>query len=190
MAIIWDEILTGYKFFESTDVYRYDVDNRPLEQMIFGQHAINDEFEDVKSKFEECATFFMETPATGTSICGKFVSKDGGVIDRVVVSHGTAGASGKHLVDVNINGTTAFTTQANRPLLDFDDADGVSEVSGATIENNTVAAGDIISVDLDEVQTGSPVWVRIDVFIVKTVISRDVADYILSGSPLAVTYAP
>jgi len=64
----------------------------------------------------------------------------------------TAGTGGSTLVDVNIGGTTIFTTQTNRPEIAFDDADGLSKVT--TIEAGTLAADNKVTVDVDSIDTG------------------------------------
>jgi len=64
---------------------------------------------------------------------------------------GTGG--GPTLVDVNKNGTTIYTSQANRPSLAWDDANGWA-ISGAP-DVTTFVAGDIITIDIDQIATGA-----------------------------------
>lgn len=177
------------QLFAPSDPYYWSIDNRPLWVMMRAMSALDDEVLDILDSHEECATFFIETPATG-AIGGLFRSELGGTIARVTLSNTTAGASSDTIADVNINGTTAFTTQSNRPTLAFDDADRVVTVQEASIENKTVPAGGLISVDLDQLQTGSPLKVRVDVFIRRDITARSYMDYILSGDPLEITYSP
>lgn len=61
------------------------------------------------------------------------------------------GSASSTIVDVNLNGTTIFTTQANRPELAFDDANGWA-VSG-TPELLDVVEGDVLSFDIDQIGT-------------------------------------
>lgn len=179
------------KLFADSDVYYFEIDNRPLYEMITNDAACADELEDILDSYEEIATFFVENPSVETSICGVFRSELGGTVTRVTISHGAPGAADSYVADVNIDGTTCFTTPANRPSLAFDDATGETTVAGVTIENNTVPAGGLITVDIDAVQTGgSPRWFRVDVYIQKDITRRDASDYIILGDPPAAVYSP
>lgn len=53
------------------------------------------------------------------------------------------------IVDVNKNGTTVFTTQANRPTVPDGDANGVG--AEAVPDVTSIAEGDYLSVDIDQV---------------------------------------
>jgi hypothetical protein len=65
---------------------------------------------------------------------------------------GTSPTGATLIVDVNKNGTTVFTTQANRPTVA-----AAGNVSGAAVPNVTaLAAGDYISVDIDQVGSTVP----------------------------------
>lgn len=70
-----------------------------------------------------------------------------GTIRSVTAAVGTAPTGAALIADVNIAGTTVFTTQASRPTIAIN---GTSASSGA-VEAGTFAAGDIISVDVDQV---------------------------------------
>lgn len=65
----------------------------------------------------------------------------------------TTGSAGSTIVDINKNGTTIFTTQANRPTLAYDDANGWA-VSG-TPDVTDFVEGDIITFDIDQIATGA-----------------------------------
>jgi hypothetical protein len=70
-----------------------------------------------------------------------------GTIRSVTTAVTTAPTGATLICDVNVAGTTIFTTQANRPTI------AASEFSdnSAAIEAGTFAAGDVISVDVDQV---------------------------------------
>jgi hypothetical protein len=70
-----------------------------------------------------------------------------GTIRSITTAVATAPTGAALIVDVNVAGTTVFTSQANRPSIA---ASGNSAVSGA-IQAGTFAAGDVISVDVDQV---------------------------------------
>lgn len=68
-------------------------------------------------------------------------------VANVVVSVGTAPTGSSMIFDVNKNGTTIFTTQANRPSIaasGFYDGSSVPDVT-------SFAAGDYITIDVDQV---------------------------------------
>ena len=61
---------------------------------------------------------------------------------------GTAPTGSTLIVDVNKNGTTIYSTQANRPTI----ADGANAGGpGATPDVTTLAAGDYLTVDIDQI---------------------------------------
>jgi hypothetical protein len=66
---------------------------------------------------------------------------------RVRAACGTAPTGASLKFDVNKNGTTMFTTQANRPEIAIS---GTSS-SAATPDVTAIAAGDLITVDVDQV---------------------------------------
>lgn len=78
-------------------------------------------------------------------------------------SVGTAPAGQSFIVDVNKNGTTVFTTQANRPVI------GIGANTSGKVTNmnvTTVAIGDYLTVDIDQVGTttaGSDLVVQVEV---------------------------
>src|SRR3990172_3176405 len=61
---------------------------------------------------------------------------------------GTAGSS---IFDIHLNGTTIFTTQANRPTVAFDDANGWVVATPDVID---FVAGDVLTFDIDQIATG------------------------------------
>lgn len=63
----------------------------------------------------------------------------------------TASSSGAVTVDINKNGTTIYTTQANRPSL----AASATHGTFTTPDVTTFAAGDRIGVDVDAAGTGA-----------------------------------
>lgn len=67
------------------------------------------------------------------------------VVETVRAAVGTAPLGGNEIIDVNRNGTTIYTTQANRPTIA---ASGNSALGGAAA-NATFAAGDYLTVDVD-----------------------------------------
>jgi len=93
--------------------------------------------------------------ATGTAINGSWFPEFPGRITKVTAFRAsTAGTGGSTIVDVNIDGTTIFTTQSNRPTIAYDSGTGKAVVEEATIESGTFAKDARITVDVDAIDTG------------------------------------
>lgn len=73
-------------------------------------------------------------------------------IQGVRAAVGTAPAGADVIVDVNVNGTTIFTTQANRPTIEA----ASTSSPEATPDVTSVVAGDLITVDIDQVGSSTP----------------------------------
>src|SRR3990167_766560 len=92
----------------------------------------------------------MIVPGTleaGTDKAAHFRALRAVTITEVYLEVKTAPTGAAIIVDVNKNGTTLFTTQSNRPQIAISATTGTS----TTIENNALAAGDLLVVDLDQV---------------------------------------
>jgi len=82
-------------------------------------------------------------------------------IKGIRVGVGTAPTGASIIVDVNKNGTTIFTTQANRPTIaisTFSDTSSLSDIVD-------IAAGDYLTIDVDQIGStiaGSNLVVTID----------------------------
>ena len=76
----------------------------------------------------------------------------------VICDSNTAGSGGtSDIVDVNVNGTTIYTTQANRPTLLSGDTGMFTEAGEPELPS--LVAGDILTFDVDQVaSTGSAVF--------------------------------
>jgi len=90
----------------------------------------------------------------GTDVDGAYISDSAFSILGVWLYRGTAGTSSNTIVDIHKNGTTLYTTQANRPTIAWNDAD--KKVDCALPDVVTVAAGDVITIDIDQKETGTP----------------------------------
>lgn len=92
----------------------------------------------------------LQSVGTLTAAAGKAfaVAPYDGVIKKISGKVGTAPTGATLIVDVNKNGTTIFTTQANRPTV-------AVSATAATLagfpEVTTFAAGDLISIDIDQI---------------------------------------
>jgi hypothetical protein len=75
-------------------------------------------------------------------------------IESVTLWRGGAGQSGTSLiVDLNKNGSTIYTTQANRPTITSDGSDDVSIVA-ALPDSLQIDQGEFLNIDIDAVETG------------------------------------
>lgn len=65
---------------------------------------------------------------------------------------GTAPTTQAIIVDVNKNGTTIFSTQANRPQI----AVGANSGTSGAPNTTSITSGDYLTVDIDQVGSGTP----------------------------------
>jgi len=86
--------------------------------------------------------------AVETQVAGVWIAPADGFIATVYIHCASTGTSGATIVDVNKNGTTIFTDQGARPTLA---AGAYPPVATAMPSVTTITAGDIISVDIDQV---------------------------------------
>ena len=89
-----------------------------------------------------------------TAVDGGAIIPFDGTIVSVNLYREVAGTSLNTIVDVNKNGTTIFTGQANRPTLVFNSSS--KKVTVTTIDIASVSAGDVLTCDIDQVDGGNP----------------------------------
>lgn len=125
-----------------------------LEEAGFGGGSGDGGSSAVATRFE--VSFHANGPyRTGTDVDGRIIVPQEAVIVGVVLHRITAGSGSSTIVDLNINGTTAFTTQANRPTVTA--AAGNSASSTTSLPDVTsVLPGEYLSIDIDQVETGTP----------------------------------
>lgn len=93
--------------------------------------------------------------ASATAATSKFewvIPCYGRIVD-VIVSAATAPTSSSSIVDVNIDGTTIYTTQGNRPTLIADDTGQYTEAGEPEITN--LVPGNVVSYDIDQIGSGT-----------------------------------
>lgn len=91
--------------------------------------------------------FFATGELTVTTGASPFPAPFAMTIAGVRAAVGTAPTGASIIVDVNKNGTTIYTTQANRPAI----AATTTSSSETTPDVTAVAAGDLVTVDVDQV---------------------------------------
>ena len=89
-----------------------------------------------------------------TAVDGAIAVPTAMTLSAVWLTRSSAGAAGSTTVDLNLNGTTMYTTQANRPTIAFNDAD--NKVQATLPDVVIITAGDVLTLDIDAVETGSP----------------------------------
>ena len=90
----------------------------------------------------------------------------GRIVD-VIVDSETAGLTGgtSDIIDVNIGGTTIYTTQGNRPTLLLADTGLWAEAAEPEVQN--LSPGDIVSYDVDQICTTGSARVKISILIAR-----------------------
>lgn len=111
-------------------------------------------------------TFWIEGAlAVQAEVGESFVATGTMVVVAAYIHCKGQGSAGSTIVDIHKNGTTIFTTQANRPTLAFDDANGVaSGVPNVT----SLVQNDILTLDIDAVATDA------EDLVVEVLISGDI----------------
>lgn len=91
--------------------------------------------------------------SSSTSSVGYYIVPRTGTIQYIYISCDTTGSASSTIVDIHLNGTTIFTTQANRPTLAYNDADKVAKSGVPDI--STIQEYDVLTVFIDQVATGA-----------------------------------
>lgn len=99
------------------------------------------------ARFTKSAVFSRAGNIDVSTGAGRFVFPVAATIINVIISVGTAPTGSTIIVDVNLNGTTIFTTQANRPAI----AISGNTATSATPNVTAAAAGNYLTVDIDQV---------------------------------------
>lgn len=101
---------------------------------------------------QETITLFVAGAlAVAQKVAAALVGVAGTIVD-VRAYADTAPVGATLIIDVNKNGVTVFTTQANRPTV----ADGAKASTTTPPDVTAVAAGDRLTVDVDQVGSGTP----------------------------------
>lgn len=109
------------------------------------------DFDSLNQQATELLTFFIPGVLTTGAKKASALVPMAGVITDVRAYADTAPTGATLIADVNKNGTTIFTTQGNRPTVAI-----AGNASSTTAPDVTaVAAGDRISVDIDQIGSGT-----------------------------------
>jgi len=154
--------------------YLYDVN----EWKVFGleQFAVSGEYvglsgafgahiESVSSHSPIVFTWLANGPyEVDSKVDGARVMPTSGTISSVILWRDVAGTSGSTVLDLNINGGTAYTTQGNRPSISFDDAD--HRVNCALPDLTALGQYDILTIDIDQIESGDPQNLTLIIYII------------------------
>ncbi len=101
-------------------------------------------------------------PSVSTDVDGAWIAPRAGTITRITLHRRTAGGGGSTIIDVNLNGTTVFTTQANRPTVTA--AAGNNAIDAAAdMDVTAFSQNDRFQFDIDAVETGNPLDVTVTI---------------------------
>jgi len=98
----------------------------------------------------------------GTQIDGRHYNRTGRTLTIIDVTmfREIAGTSGSTTIDVNIDGTTIYTTQANRPTVAYSEGDDAID-QGGTPDVTSWPDDSYLTVDIDEIEAGGRANLRV-----------------------------
>lgn len=89
----------------------------------------------------------------------------GRIVDVIVDSETANSGESTDIIDVNINGTTIYTTQGNRPTLVALDTGLWPEAAEPEVQN--LSPGDIVAFDVDQIATTGAARTKVTVLIAR-----------------------
>lgn len=111
---------------------------------------------DVRDSRGSASYFYCVMPRLATETAAthaKWIVPCYGHIVDVIVDADTAPTGADSIVDIHLNGTTIYTTQANRPTLSDGDTGYYSEA--AEPEVTAVKPGDVLQLIIDQIGSGT-----------------------------------
>lgn len=111
------------------------------------QPALNAMIRDLDAMVHSVATFGTAGALVTQVGVGRFLFPAAARIINVMLAANTAPTGASIICDVNKNGITVFTTQANRPSI----AVAANASSAAVPDVTAIALGDYLTVDIDQV---------------------------------------
>jgi hypothetical protein len=89
----------------------------------------------------------------GTAVDGGFVAPSALVLSVVKLHRTTPGSSGDTFIDINKNGISMYVTNPlSKPRINF----GATTYNGVLPSSTAIAAGDVITMDIDAIEGGTP----------------------------------
>ena len=106
-------------------------------------------------------------PTPSNDVDGAWIAPRACTITRVTLFRRTAGGSGSTTIDIDIEGVTIFTTQANRPTVT--QAAGDDQIDAVTnMDVTAIAQDERLEMNIDVVESGNPQDVSVIVEVVYT----------------------
>jgi hypothetical protein len=115
-------------------------------------NATNTSWVTVQAPMSPTFALALGTPATvGTNKTNPLVAPRSGTITKAFAKAGTGPTSAALIFDVNLNGTTIWSTQANRLQI----AAGQTYGTQTSFNTTAVVEGDVFTVDIDQIGSGT-----------------------------------
>lgn len=105
------------------------------------------EYQDISAAFKRVLFWYDPYPAVGTTVSSSFTLPWAGTIIKAYATVKTAPSGASILVDINKNGITIWSTQANRLAI----ASGTTSGTQTSFNTTAVAENDVITMDIDQV---------------------------------------
>ena len=138
------------------EIYMDFTANRGLREVQKGEYdgfwAMTENMRDIDEEMHEHHWVIDTTLSTGTEKGGVWVANRSGKIKSAMAYRKTAGSSSSTIIDINIGGVSIFST---RPTIAYDDSDK-KDAGTINTSANSFSEGDVISMDIDQVEGGSP----------------------------------
>lgn len=119
--------------------------------------------------FPVVATFLLgvgSDVATGTTLTTTVIVPLAGTIVKAWAKAQTGPVGADLIFDINLNGTTIWSTQANRLKI----VDGATSGNQTAFNTTSVAAGDLLTIDIDQIGSTTPgknVTVELTMYLIK-----------------------
>jgi hypothetical protein len=116
-------------------------------QEVFGEFKL-EEIQNISECTRQATWFYMGTLIIGTNTSAEFVYRGPtGTIKRADARVKTAPTGANIICDINKNGASIWTTQANRVTI----AAGAASGTQTTFDITTISDGDVLTMDVDQV---------------------------------------
>jgi len=88
---------------------------------------------------------------TGANKTNSLIATRNGKIIKAFATAKTAPVGSSLIFDVNLNGSTIWSTQANRLTI----ADGATSANQSTFNTTSLTEGDLLTIDIDQIGSGT-----------------------------------
>lgn len=114
---------------------------------------VNTNFTNLSNQIRPTFVFtIVGTVATGTTLTPVLIVPIGLTIEKCFLYADTGPDGADLIVDINKNGSTIWSTQANRAKI----TDGSQSGNTSTFDTTALSEGDVLTLDVDQVGSGTP----------------------------------